>query len=84
MIIGIVGLPNCGKTTLFNALTRGNAEVASHAQVGTEPNVGAATVPDSRIDRLSEIFKPKKPPMSQSSILTCPDFRVEVLPREQR
>ena len=60
MIIGIVGLPNCGKTTLFNALTRGNAEVASHAQIGTEPNVGAAIVPDPRIDRLSEIFNPKK------------------------
>lgn len=60
MIIGIVGLPNCGKTTLFNAITRGSAEVASYAQTMAEPNVGVAFVPDKRIDRLCEIFKPQK------------------------
>lgn len=60
MIIGIVGLPNCGKTTLFNALTRGHAEVAPYAQTGAEPNLGMVKVPDARVDRLGEIYKPKK------------------------
>lgn len=60
MIIGIVGLPNCGKTTLFNAITHGKAEVTPYAQTGAEPNVGIAKVPDARIDSLSTIFKPKK------------------------
>ena len=60
MIIGIVGLPNCGKTTLFNALTRGNAEIAPYAQTGAEPNQGIVKVPDVRVDRLCEIYKPKK------------------------
>jgi GTP-binding protein YchF len=60
MILGIVGLPNCGKTALFNALTGGSADVASYAQSGAEPNVGTVKVPDFRVDRLSEIFKPKK------------------------
>jgi len=60
MIIGIVGLPNCGKTSLFNALTGGNAEAATYAQTGAEPNVGMVKVPDQRVDRLSELYKPKK------------------------
>lgn len=60
MIIGIVGLPNCGKTTLFNALTRGNAEVATYAQTGVDPNIGMVKVPDHRVDRLTEIYEPKK------------------------
>ena len=60
MIIGIVGLPNCGKTTLFNALIRGNAEIAPYAQTGAEPNQGIVKVPDVRVDRLCEIYKPKK------------------------
>ncbi|MDX1763251.1 MAG: redox-regulated ATPase YchF [bacterium] len=60
MIIGIVGLPNCGKTTLFNALTRGHAEIASYAQTGAEPNLGTVKVPDARVDRLSQIYNPKK------------------------
>jgi len=60
MIIGIVGLPNCGKTTLFNALTKGEAETAPYHQAGAEANVGIVKVPDERVDRLSEIFTPKK------------------------
>ncbi|NOY52438.1 MAG: redox-regulated ATPase YchF [Deltaproteobacteria bacterium] len=60
MIIGIVGLPNCGKTTLFNALTKGEAETAPYHQAGAEANIGIVKVPDARVDRLSEIFKPKK------------------------
>jgi len=60
MIIGIVGLPNGGKTTLFNALTKGEAETAPYAQTGAEANIGIVKVPDSRVDRLSGIFRPKK------------------------
>jgi ribosome-binding ATPase YchF (GTP1/OBG family) len=50
--VGIVGLPNAGKTTLFNALTRAGAEVTAYASVTDRPNVGVATISDDRLDRL--------------------------------
>jgi ribosome-binding ATPase len=59
MRLGIIGLPQSGKTTIFNALTRGNLPV--HTSGGRfEVHTGAVDVPDQRVDRLSELFKPKK------------------------
>jgi GTP-binding protein YchF len=58
--LGIVGLPNAGKSALFNALTGGNATVASHPFSTTETNVGVAQVPDDRLARLSAMSKSRK------------------------
>ncbi len=57
---GIIGLPNVGKSTIFNALTRANAAVANYPFCTVEPNVGIVEVPDERLTRLAEIYKPKK------------------------
>ena len=54
--IGIVGLPNVGKSTLFNALTKNDALAANYPFATIEPNVGVVGVPDARLDRLAEIF----------------------------
>jgi hypothetical protein len=58
--IAITGLANSGKTTIFNALTGLNLETTVYATVTAEPHHGVVKVPDARIDRLSEIYKPKK------------------------
>jgi GTP-binding protein YchF len=58
--VGIVGLPNVGKTTLFNALTRAGAGVASYAFSTVEPNTAMVEVPDRRLDVLASMYKPKK------------------------
>lgn len=60
MKIGITGLSNSGKTTVFNALTGLNIETTVYPTTGGEPNMGVVKVPDSRIDTLTGIFKPKK------------------------
>lgn len=60
MEIGIVGLPNVGKSTIFNALTSGGAAASNYPFTTIEPNVGVVGVPDARLDRLTEIFKPQK------------------------
>jgi len=56
---GIVGLPNVGKSTLFNAITKAGAEAANYPFCTIDPNVGVVTVPDKRVERLSEIVQPK-------------------------
>src|SRR3954467_4778959 len=58
--LGIVGLPNAGKSALFNALTGGSAVVAAHPFSTTETNVGVAQVPDPRVEALAEISQSKK------------------------
>ena len=60
MKLGIVGLPNVGKSTLFNALTNAGAESANYPFCTIEPNVGVVTVPDSRLDDLAKMYNPEK------------------------
>lgn len=57
---GIVGLPNVGKSTLFNALTAAGAEAQNYPFCTIEPNVGVVSLKDSRLDKIAEIFKPKQ------------------------
>lgn len=60
MKLGIVGLPNVGKSTLFNAITNAGAQSANYAFCTIEPNVGVVAVPDERLDKLAEMYNPDK------------------------
>ncbi|MBQ8379034.1 MAG: redox-regulated ATPase YchF [Oscillospiraceae bacterium] len=60
MKLGMVGLPNVGKSTLFNALTNAGAESANYPFCTIEPNVGIVSVPDERLDKLAEMYNPEK------------------------
>ncbi len=58
--LGIVGLPNVGKSTLFNALTSAGALVANYPFATIEPNTGVVTVPDPRLDQIAKIISPQR------------------------
>ena len=60
MKLGMVGLPNVGKSTLFNAITKAGAEAANYPFCTIEPNVGVVAVPDNRLDVLTKLYSSKK------------------------
>jgi ribosome-binding ATPase YchF (GTP1/OBG family) len=70
--VGIVGLPNSGKTTLFNALTHAGAQVTAYADVAQKPNLGMAVIADDRLDRLAEVADSKKTTPAAIRIVDVP------------
>ena len=76
--VGIVGLPNAGKTTLFNALTHAGAEVTAYAAVTEKANVGMAVIADDRLDRLGALIGSKKITPAAIRVVDVPGAGVEV------
>jgi ribosome-binding ATPase YchF (GTP1/OBG family) len=70
--VGIVGLPNSGKTTLFNALTRAGAQVTAYEDVAQKPNVGMAVIADDRLDRLAQTIGSRKTTPAAIRIMDVP------------
>ena len=68
--IGIVGLPNVGKSTLFNALTSAGVLAANYPFATKDPNVGRVSVPDARLERLAAVVRPPAP-CAASTTTTC-------------
>ena len=71
MKLGIVGLPNVGKSTLFNAITNAGAESANYPFCTIDPNVGMVAVPDERLDKLAEMYQPDKIRLQKRMNLRC-------------
>jgi ribosome-binding ATPase YchF (GTP1/OBG family) len=76
--VGIVGLPNAGKTTLFNALTHAGAEVTAYAAVTAKANVGMAVIADDRLDRLSALIGSKKTTPAAIRVVDVPGGKAEI------
>ena len=76
--VGIVGLPNAGKTTLFNALTHAGAEVTAYASVTEKANVGMALIADDRLERLAELVGSRKVTPAAIRVVDVPGAGVEV------
>jgi ribosome-binding ATPase len=76
--VGIVGLPNAGKTTLFNALTHAGAEVTAYAAVTAKANVGMAVIADDRLDRLSALVGSKKTTPAAIRVVDVPGGKAEI------
>ena len=72
MKVGIVGLPSCGKSSLFNALTHGQAETGRFGSGRAEVNRGRVLVPDDRLDWLTELYSPKKKTPASVDFLDAP------------
>ena len=66
MKLGVVGLPNVGKSTLFNAITNAGAQAENYPFCTIEPNTGVVLVPDHRLDVLADMYHPKKDRLLQS------------------
>ncbi|GAI28317.1 unnamed protein product, partial [marine sediment metagenome] len=58
--VGIVGLPNVGKSTLFKALTKKPVDIEAYPFTTIHPNVGVVTIPDQRLEKIAEVIKPQK------------------------
>jgi ribosome-binding ATPase YchF (GTP1/OBG family) len=76
--VGIVGLPNSGKTTLFNALTHAGAEVTAYASVVEKPNLGAAVIADDRVERLASVVGSRKVTPAAIRIVDVPGASAEI------
>jgi GTP-binding protein YchF len=74
MKIGLLGLPNSGKTTIFNALTKSEVDVAAYTSNKAEPNIGIVEVGDARVTRLSQLYKPKKTTYASIEIVDFTGF----------
>jgi GTP-binding protein YchF len=78
MQIGIVGLPNCTKTTVFNALTHSHVETTAYSTGQVEMHMAAVTVPDPRVDRLAAMFRPRKTTYAQIQYSDIAGLRVGI------
>jgi ribosome-binding ATPase YchF (GTP1/OBG family) len=76
--VGIVGLPNAGKTTLFNALTHAGAHVTAYADVTAKANVGMAVIPDDRLERLAALVGSRKVTPAAIRVVDVPGGKAEV------
>ena len=76
--VGIVGLPNSGKTTLFNALTHAGAEVTAYASVVEKPNLGVAVIADDRVERLAAVVGSKKVTPAAIRVVDVPGASAEI------